>query len=41
MQRDPQGELVVVLDCANLERAAAFWTTALGYRRERYEGGPT
>ena len=40
VQRYPQGELVVVLDCADLERAAAFWTTVLGYRREGYGGGP-
>lgn len=40
MQRYPQGELVVVLDCADLERAAAFWTTVLGYRRQAYGGGP-
>jgi catechol 2,3-dioxygenase-like lactoylglutathione lyase family enzyme len=25
------GELVVALDCADLERAAAFWTAVLGY----------
>ena len=40
MQRYPQGELVVVLDCADLERAAVFWTTVLGYRRQAYGGGP-
>jgi predicted enzyme related to lactoylglutathione lyase len=40
VQRYPQGELVVVLDCADLDRAADFWTTALGYRREEYGGGP-
>ena len=40
MQRYPQGELVVVLDCAELERAAAFWTAVLGYRRQPYGGGP-
>lgn len=40
MQRYPQGELVVVLDCADLERAADFWTVVLGYRREEYGGGP-
>jgi predicted enzyme related to lactoylglutathione lyase len=26
-----RGELVVVVDCADLERAARFWTWALGY----------
>jgi predicted enzyme related to lactoylglutathione lyase len=27
----PGGELVMVLDCADLERTAAFWGAALGY----------
>ncbi|MFD7153603.1 VOC family protein [Kribbella sp. NPDC059898] len=27
------GELVVVVDVADLDRAAAFWTAALGYAR--------
>lgn len=40
MQRYARGELVVVLDCADLERAAVFWTKVLGYRREAYGGGP-
>ena len=26
------GELVVVIDCADLDRAARFWTAVLGYR---------
>jgi predicted enzyme related to lactoylglutathione lyase len=26
-----QGELVVVVDCADLDRAARFWSAALGY----------
>ena len=39
MQRYPRGELVVVLDCADLERAAAFWTAVLDYRRDEYGGG--
>lgn len=39
MQSYLRGELVVVLDCAELERAAAFWTTVLGYRREGDGGG--
>jgi hypothetical protein len=29
--RYPQGELVVVIDCARLDRSAQFWTAALGY----------
>lgn len=28
----PGGVLALVLDCRDLERAAAFWTAALGYR---------
>lgn len=40
MQRYPHGELVVVLDCADLERSADFWTAVLGHRREPYGGGP-
>jgi predicted enzyme related to lactoylglutathione lyase len=40
MQRYPHGELVVVLDTGDLERAADFWTTVLGYQRDSYGGGP-
>jgi predicted enzyme related to lactoylglutathione lyase len=40
VQRYLRGELVLVLDCADLERAADFWTTVLGHRREAYGGGP-
>ncbi len=29
-----RGDLVVVLDCSDLERAADFWTSVLGYVRE-------
>ena len=29
-----RGELVVVIDCADLRRAAEFWTGVLGYVRE-------
>src|SRR5215475_8176899 len=35
MTRQPQryagGEMVLVIDCADLERAAAFWCEVLGY----------
>ena len=31
------GEMVLVIDCADLERSAAFWCEALGYR---YDGPP-
>ena len=46
MSHDPQpypgGHLVVVIDCADLDRSAQFWTSALGYVRdgplgERYQ----
>lgn len=30
----PQGELVVVIDCAQLDRSAEFWTAVLGYVRD-------
>jgi predicted enzyme related to lactoylglutathione lyase len=40
VHRYPQGELVMVLDCSDLERAAAFWMAVLGYRRQAYGGGP-
>lgn len=39
MQRYSHGELVVVLDTSDLDRAADFWTTVLGYRRDSYGGG--
>jgi len=32
--RYPQGELVVVIDCAQLDRSAEFWTAVLGYVRD-------
>ena len=38
MRRNPQryqrGELVVVIDCSDLGRAADFWAEVLGYVRE-------
>lgn len=38
MHREPHpyrhGELVVVIDCAQLDRSAEFWTGALGYVRD-------
>jgi predicted enzyme related to lactoylglutathione lyase len=33
------GDLVLVLDCADLARAADFWTAALGYVRDGEPGG--
>jgi catechol 2,3-dioxygenase-like lactoylglutathione lyase family enzyme len=35
-QQYPGGEMVLVIDCSDLERSAAFWCDVLGYRR----GGP-
>ncbi len=34
-----RGELVVVVDCADLGRAARFWTGVLGYVTEGSAGG--
>jgi|GEM_PF-6777944 len=32
------GDLLLVIDCADLDRSAAFWAAALGYVRERANG---
>jgi predicted enzyme related to lactoylglutathione lyase len=37
--RYPQGELVVVIDCAQLDRSAEFWTAVLGYVRDGVAAG--
>jgi predicted enzyme related to lactoylglutathione lyase len=34
-----RGHLVVVIDCADLNRAARFWADALGYKDEGDSGG--
>jgi catechol 2,3-dioxygenase-like lactoylglutathione lyase family enzyme len=38
VSRTPQaylrGHLVVVIDCADLDRSAEFWTSVLGYARD-------
>ncbi len=34
-----RGDLVVVLDCSDLDRSAEFWTTVLGYVREEEAQG--
>lgn len=34
MHSYPHGEVVIVIDCEDLNRAANFWTEALGYRRD-------
>jgi catechol 2,3-dioxygenase-like lactoylglutathione lyase family enzyme len=35
-----RGELVVVIDCSDLDRSAEFWTGVLGYVRSDSTGGP-
>jgi len=44
MDRKPQlyrnGELVVVIDCSDLERAARFWDAVLGFTAGRPTTGP-
>ena len=34
------GELAIVLDCADLDRAASFWSAVLGYVRASEPQGP-
>lgn len=34
-----RGELVVVIDCSDLERSAEFWTGVLGYARDGVASG--
>ena len=34
MNRIVRGELVVVIDCSDLDRSAEFWTGLLGYVRD-------
>lgn len=36
----PHGELVIVIDCADLGRSAAFWSAALGYTASPAGTGP-
>lgn len=38
-QRYPHGEIALVVDCADLERSAAFWCGVLGYVRDGPPGG--
>jgi predicted enzyme related to lactoylglutathione lyase len=35
-----RGHLVVVIDCGDLDRAAQFWTSVLGYARSGGPSGP-
>jgi hypothetical protein len=43
MRREPhpylRGELVVVIDCSQLDRSAEFWTGVLGYARDGVAAG--
>jgi len=34
------GELVIVVDCSDLDRSARFWGAVLGYTAGRVTGGP-
>src|ERR1700754_554313 len=36
----PHGELLIVIDCADLDRSAAFWSAALGYTASPAATGP-
>ena len=36
----PHGGLVIVIDCADLDRSAAFWSAALGYTASTAGTGP-
>ncbi len=36
----PHGELVIVIDCADLDRSAAFWSAVLGYTGGQAVTGP-
>jgi hypothetical protein len=40
VQRYQNGELVVVVDCSDLERAAGFWGAVLGFTASRPNTGP-
>ncbi|MQA84177.1 MAG: VOC family protein [Streptosporangiales bacterium] len=44
MRRKPHrylhGELVVVIDCSDLDRSADFWSGVLGYTRDGAPAGP-
>ena len=36
----PHGELLIVIDCADLDRSAAFWSAVLGYTPGPAATGP-
>ena len=39
-QSYPNGELVIVIDCADLDRSARFWAAVLGYKAGPATSGP-
>jgi predicted enzyme related to lactoylglutathione lyase len=40
VQRYRNGELVVVIDCSDVERSARFWSDVLGFTASRATTGP-
>ncbi len=36
----PNGELVIVIDCSDLDRSARFWSAVLGYTASQAATGP-
>lgn len=40
MQTYDHGTFLIVVDCADLDRAADFWSAALGYQRPYPHSGP-
>jgi hypothetical protein len=36
----PNGELVIVIDCSDLDRSARFWAAVLGYEPGGVSSGP-
>src|ERR1700684_3128200 len=40
VQRYRNGELVIVIDCSDLERSARFWSAVLGFTACRANSGP-
>ena len=36
----PNGELVIVIDCSDLDRSAAFWSGVLGYTSQPASTAP-
>jgi predicted enzyme related to lactoylglutathione lyase len=36
----PHGELLIVIDCADLDRSATFWSAVLGYTASPAGAGP-